>query len=157
MIRKKPTKQSKISAPRPGRKRKLLWLSVIAIVAPLLWVALLMFASFRQTWMSWTSHDAHKISSQSNQAMPTQRLSEKELTETAWDPAWPSLPDSGTPAQPIEQVRAMYAFAARHSEVVEYAPCYCGCEGGGHKNVHDCFVKGYDASGKPQWDEMGFT
>jgi hypothetical protein len=51
----------------------------------------------------------------------------------------------------------MYAFAARHPEVLQYAPCYCGCESGGHQNVRDCFVKDRDANGKPQWDGMGFT
>lgn len=90
------------------------------------------------------------------QTQPTPQLTGQTLKDIAWDPAWPPLPNAGTPAQPIEQVRAMYAFAARHPEVLQYAPCYCGCESGGHQNVHDCFVKGSDASGKPQWDGMGF-
>jgi hypothetical protein len=76
--------------------------------------------------------------------------------DTAWDPAWPPLPDAGTPAKPLEQVRAMYAFAARRPEVLQHAPCYCGCESGGHESVRDCFVKGRTADGRPQWDGMGF-
>jgi hypothetical protein len=63
----------------------------------------------------------------------------------------------GKPVKPIEEVRAMYAFAARHPEVLQYAPCYCGCEHIGHKSVRDCFIKGRDAKGAPQWDSMGFT
>ena len=50
----------------------------------------------------------------------------------------------------------MYAFAARRPEVLRYAPCYCGCESGGHHNARDCFVKGRDLNGRPQWDGMGF-
>ncbi len=79
------------------------------------------------------------------------------MEDTAWDPAWPPLPGAGAPAKPIEEVRAMYAFAARHPEVLQYAPCYCGCESVGHRSVRDCFVKGRDAKGRPRWDGMGFT
>lgn len=89
-------------------------------------------------------------------AQSTPQMTEQALKDTAWDPQWPPLPNAGTPAQPLDQVRAMYAFAARHPEVLQYAPCYCGCESGGHANVRDCFVKGRDATGKPQWDGMGF-
>lgn len=88
---------------------------------------------------------------------PTPRMTEQALKDTFWDPAWPPLPSAATPAQPIDQVRAMYAFAARHPEVLQYAPCYCGCEAQGHKSARDCFVKGRTADGKPQWDGMGFT
>lgn len=89
-------------------------------------------------------------------AQPTPHMTEQSLKDIAWDSTWPPLPNAGTPAKPLEQVRAMYAFAARHPEVMEYAPCYCGCESGGHQNARDCFVKGRTADGKPQWDRMGF-
>ena len=94
---------------------------------------------------------------QSTQVTPTPPLTERALKDTAWDSSWPPLPEGEALAQPMEQVRAMYAFAARHPEVLQYAPCYCGCESGGHKSVRDCFVKGRDADGKPQWDRMGFA
>lgn len=50
--------------------------------------------------------------------------------------------------RPAAIVRATYEFAARHPEVLDYVPCFCGCERGGHKGNHDCFVSGRDASGK---------
>lgn len=50
------------------------------------------------------------------QSMP--QMTEQELTDIAWDPQWPPLPNAGMPARPIEQVRAMYTFAARHPEVI---------------------------------------
>jgi hypothetical protein len=89
-------------------------------------------------------------------APSTPQMTEQELKDIAWDPQWPPLPNAGKPAKPIEQVRAMYAFAARHPEVMQYAPCYCGCEAQGHESARDCFVKGRDANGRPQWDGMGF-
>ena len=53
------------------------------------------------------------------QTQPTPRMTGQALKDIAWDSAWPPLPIAGTSAQPIEQVRAMYAFAARHPEVEE--------------------------------------
>ena len=82
---------------------------------------------------------------------------ETATADTAWDPRWPDLPDSGTPALPVEQVRAAYAFAARREDVMQYVPCYCGCEAQGHRSAHDCFVRSRTPEGVPQWDEMGFT
>lgn len=127
------------------------------VIAGLFLLALTLFALYRQAEMSRASSGARKAATYSEQAKPASQLSEQALKDTAWDPAWTPLPDSGTPAQPLEQVRAMYAFAAHHPEVLRYAPCYCGCESGRHQSAHDCFVKGRDASGKPQWDGMGFT
>ena len=55
--------------------------------------------------------------------------------------------------RPVDVVRATYEFAARHPEVLEYVPCFCGCERGGHKGNHDCFVAGRDDDGNvTQWD-----
>ena len=152
MPRQKATKRMKNSDPAQLHKKQLRGLAAIAV--SLLLLALALFASYRQAGMSRASSGARKASVQ---AMPTLLLSERALKDTAWDPAWPPLSDAGTPAQPIEQVRGMYAFAARHPEILQYAPCYCGCESGGHQSVRDCFVKGRDASGKPRWDGMGFT
>lgn len=94
---------------------------------------------------------------QSPRPAANSKMSEQAAKDIAWDPAWPPLPDSGSPAQPIEQVRAMYAFAARRPGVLQYMPCYCGCERQGHGSVRDCFVKGKTPEGVPQWDRMGFT
>lgn len=34
-----------------------------------------------------------------------------------------------------------YAFALFHPQVVRWMPCYCGCEGMGHRSNLDCFLK----------------
>ena len=61
---------------------------------------------------------------------------------------------SGTP----EQVRQAYVFAAQNPGVLEYVPCYCGCELDGHRSNVDCFVESRAANGAVQsWDAHGMT
>lgn len=69
----------------------------------------------------------------------------------------PPLPRvSYQPARPMAVVQQVYDFAARHPEVLQYMPCYCGCERVGHKANHDCFVKARAANGQvTEWDEHG--
>ena len=58
--------------------------------------------------------------------------------------------------RPPEVIRAAYAFAAEHPEVLSYVPCFCGCEAAGHKGNHDCFVRERAANGDViSWDEHG--
>jgi hypothetical protein len=67
----------------------------------------------------------------------------------------PPMPLNGPLARPREIVAAVYEFVARHPEVAQYMPCYCGCEQLGHRGNHDCFVKSRDASGRVQWNDHG--
>jgi hypothetical protein len=69
----------------------------------------------------------------------------------------PALPRvSYQPAAPMALVQQVYEFAARHPEVLQFMPCYCGCERVGHRGNHDCFVKSRAANGSiTQWDEHG--
>jgi hypothetical protein len=143
------------SAPNKSRKKQPRRLALFAAASTLL-VPLALFAAYRQAETRRAS-PAWIESAHAAQAKPSPRLPEQEVKDTAWDPGWPSLPGSGKPAQPIEHVRALYAFAAHHPEVLQYAHCYCGCERVGHKSARDCFVKGRDKNGRPQWDGMGFT
>ena len=71
--------------------------------------------------------------------------------------ALPPLPKvSFTPSAPMEIVEKVYEFAARHPEVLQYVPCYCGCERSGHGGNHDCFVKSRATSGRiTEWDPHG--
>ena len=43
--------------------------------------------------------------------------------------------------RPPEVIRATYKFAAEHPEVLNYVPCFCGCDKSGHRSSEDCFVK----------------
>lgn len=48
-----------------------------------------------------------------------------------------------------------YAFAAEHSEVLDYMPCYCGCyENDGHINNTNCFIDSTDGN-IAKLDNMG--
>ena len=69
----------------------------------------------------------------------------------------PALPRvSFDPPRPQAYVQQVYEFAARHPEVLQYVPCYCGCEREGHTANHSCFVKSRAASGQvKEWDSHG--
>ena len=69
----------------------------------------------------------------------------------------PPLPDvSFTPSRPMPLVQQVYEFAARHPEVLQYVPCYCGCERMNHNGNHDCFVKSRAANGRvTEWETHG--
>ncbi len=59
-------------------------------------------------------------------------------------------------ARPMEIVRAVYVFAAKHPEVLSKVPCFCGCESRGHRHNDDCFVTARDAQGRPTvWEPHG--
>lgn len=71
--------------------------------------------------------------------------------------ALPALPQvSFETPRPMAVVKQVYEFAARHPEVLQYVPCYCGCERVGHKGNHDCFIKSRAANGRvTEWDTHG--
>ena len=71
--------------------------------------------------------------------------------------ALPPLPRVDfTPSAPMAIVEQVYEFAARHPEVLQYMPCYCGCERAGHGGNHDCFVKRRASTGRiAEWDPHG--
>ena len=60
------------------------------------------------------------------------------------------------PPRPVEVVTAAFHFAAEHPEVLSYVPCFCGCQQGGHRGNHDCFVRSRAANGDVlEWEEHG--
>ena len=71
--------------------------------------------------------------------------------------ALPPLPTQAyAPPRPPEVVRAAYLFAAEHPEVLSYVPCFCGCERGGHRGNHDCFVSARNEKGDVTvWEPHG--
>jgi hypothetical protein len=79
-----------------------------------------------------------------------------EPSATRWNSAWPELPKVHS-THPMQLIRAAYAFAANRPDVVQYLPCYCGCEKQGHSSLEFCFVKSRNTSGVTEWDSMGFT
>lgn len=54
-----------------------------------------------------------------------------------------------------ENIQLVYASAAKHPELLEYIPCYCGCgESAGHMSNLNCFVHELE-EGKVVWDDHG--
>lgn len=67
-------------------------------------------------------------------------------------------PGIATAARPPELTKAVFAFAARRPDVLNYMPCFCGCERGGHRGNHDCFVAKRDAQNKVvAWEPHGLV
>lgn len=67
-------------------------------------------------------------------------------------------PGIATAARPPEVTKAVFAFAARRPDVLSYMPCFCGCERGGHRGNHDCFVAKRNAEGKvTAWEPHGLV
>jgi hypothetical protein len=68
----------------------------------------------------------------------------------------PPIPFEQYLARPAAVVQSAYEFAARHPEVLQYVPCYCGCESIGHNGNHECFVKRRAADGRVlEWEPHG--
>ncbi|APH06120.1 PCYCGC motif-containing (lipo)protein [Bacillus weihaiensis] len=71
--------------------------------------------------------------------------------ETTGTDALPSFLES----QP-EDIQIIYQAAAKHEDLLEFIPCYCGCgETANHKNNYDCFVFNKKENGSLVWDDHG--
>jgi len=102
--------------------------------------------------------------------------SAEEEPELAERPAPPPTPEDRTPVPsadaqmpplpPVsnmvprapEVVRDAYIFAAQRPDILEYVPCFCGCETAGHKRNADCFVASRNEDGSVrEWDTHGMA
>jgi len=75
------------------------------------------------------------------------------------DAALPPLPlvQNLVPRSP-QVIRDAYIFAAQNPHVLEYVPCFCGCETRGHKRNADCFVQSRNSDGSVrEWDTHGMA
>jgi len=101
-----------------------------------------------------SSHDHGAAAVAPVQAVAPMRPLPADLRIIAAD--LPPLPDLGGAARPVQTVRAVFEFAARHPEVLGYMPCVCGCEAMGHQGNEMCFVAGRDKAGKvTSWEPHG--
>jgi hypothetical protein len=84
----------------------------------------------------------------SNDAVKAPSITDAEL---------PPLPVTPFPAaRPIDVVQAVYVYAAKHPEVLNQVPCFCGCQNMGHRHNDDCFVKTRNSRGVPtEWEPHG--
>lgn len=83
---------------------------------------------------------------------------EEQAVAAEWDRSWPPLPrPRARPALPMADIQATYLFAAKHEDLLQYIPCYCGCELEGHRSNRDCYIAGHTATGAPVWDRHAYT
>ncbi|HWO96826.1 MAG TPA: PCYCGC motif-containing (lipo)protein [Bacillus sp. (in: firmicutes)] len=55
-----------------------------------------------------------------------------------------------------DDMKVLYQAAAKHQELLENIPCYCGCgESAGHTSNYDCFVYDNKENGAVVWDDHG--
>jgi len=127
--------------------------AVAALKAPVLWAAVIMIVLFGELIRHQFALNDRLIHEQS---VATEF--EQHSRDTAWDPSWPALPNvRSTPAAARQEIRAAYAFAARRPDILEYVPCYCGCEREGHRSNEDCYLRGRTTAGVPQWSPHSET
>jgi hypothetical protein len=50
-------------------------------------------------------------------------------------------------------VRTAYQFAVANPGALKNVPCYCGCGAIGHTSNLACYIKEFDAGGKPVFDD----
>lgn len=92
----------------------------------------------------------------SDHALAAQPTAGSDAQSKRYDGPLPPLPTPPfAPPRPPGVVKATYEFAARRADVMQYVPCFCGCERSGHVGNDDCFVSSRDADGKPVWDLHG--
>lgn len=58
--------------------------------------------------------------------------------------------------RPPEVISEAYEFAARNPDILEFVPCFCGCESAGHRANAHCFVRSRNADGTvEEWEPHG--
>jgi anti-sigma factor RsiW len=140
------------------------------LIAGALLVAVGAFAMF---WPAGTASDAPATAAAEVAAANGQAETEPNLPERPPAPPTPErqtpVPDAGAPLPPLplvpnmvprapEDIRAAYTFAAHRPDVLEYVPCFCGCETAGHSGNADCFVESRNADGTVrEWDTHGMA
>ncbi len=67
----------------------------------------------------------------------------------------PKASEANLPAfldQASHRVQEAYQYAVAHPHELEKYPCFCGCVNMGHTSNLSCYIKSYDASGAPIFD-----
>lgn len=92
---------------------------------------------------------------------------ERPAPPPAGEPTPIPPPDASLPPLPLvsnlvprspQVIRDAYIFAAQNPQVLEYVPCFCGCETRGHKRNADCFVQSRNPDGSVrEWDTHGMA
>ncbi len=80
-----------------------------------------------------------------------------EVTKPHPDAPMPPLPFiPNMVPRPAEIIAEVYEFAGRNPDILEFVPCFCGCETAGHRANSHCFVQSRNADGSVEaWEPHG--
>ena len=69
-------------------------------------------------------------------------------------PPYPFIPNMAP--RPADMITEVYEFAGRRPDVLEFVPCFCGCESAGHRANAHCFVRARNGDGSvAEWEPHG--
>ncbi len=162
---RKRSRESRTSVPPPqertGGGPPWILIGGLVIVAVAAIVALLPSGS--GTPASPDGDVASAVSEAGDEAAPPER----PAPPPAGEPTPIPPPDAPLPPLPLvsnlvprspQVIRDAYIFAAQNPQVLEYVPCFCGCETRGHKRNADCFVQSRNPDGSVrEWDTHGMA
>ena len=80
-----------------------------------------------------------------------------EVTKPDPDAPMPPLPFiPNMVPRPADVITEAYEFAGRNPDILEFVPCFCGCETAGHRANSHCFVQSRHADGSVEaWEPHG--
>lgn len=84
-------------------------------------------------------------------SMPIGATGAQPADANAIEAAWEARPDYVRHAHP--RVAEAYRYALERPDVIQWMPCYCGCEGMGHRSNLDCFLLSRMAGGAVAFEE----
>ena len=98
-----------------------------------------------------------RLASATTPAEPEPQAAVASSPRPAPDAPMPPLPliPSGMP-RPPEVISEAFRFAARNPDILEFVPCFCGCETAGHRSNAHCFVRSRNPDGSvKEWETHG--
>ena len=81
-------------------------------------------------------------------AMPA--MAEEATSAAVVKLVWDARPAFVSTSADVEEA---YAYALEHPQIVQWMPCYCGCEAMGHGSNLDCYFKAGVVSDRAQFEE----
>lgn len=103
------------------------------------------------------SETAAPAATPASAAAPEAEATVATFTKPAADAPIPPLPFiPNMVPRPAEVISEVYEYAARNPDVLEFVPCFCGCETAGHRANAHCFVKSRNDDGTvKEWEQHG--
>lgn len=164
MASKKQSDQvSERQAPeQPGGPPWVLIGGVLAVAALAVFVLYPGWASESPDAVAEADHGAHAPAPE-QPAAPARPVAETvpvaavEVTKPGPDAPMPPLPFiPNMVPRPAELIAEVYEYAGRNPDVLEFVPCFCGCETAGHRANSHCFVQSRNADGSvAAWEPHG--